>query len=902
MKNRILRRLSAVLCALVLLPFSVTPLSAESGPSRQMENYTGAGTVIAVIDAGFQTDNRAFETNPQNPALTKKDVARALGSAYTAGYVSEKIPFSLDYATHWEIPAEEAEALDTDVSHISELGTTAAALAAGCYKGEGDIENEDGTVTHDADFMGAAPDAQLLLMKAARDLTSDLIPGAVVNAIDDAVRLGADVILLNGRDLPMAESVLSAIRHAKEEGIPVLLGAGDVSADMQKLTKNLPASVPDRGTLSAMAGADGAYLIGAAADPYGHITSFTLGETEILYSDSSLLYIGKTFGRLFAGQTVSAVPVPGVGAPADYEGLNVEGKIAVVRRGDITFAEKANAAAAAGAAALIVADNGGGIVQMALEGVEIPAVMVSEKDGDVLLAGDSVKEITLPDAMPGAASFSGRGLAASFTKAVTFLCPGENVLCPDGENGFIYRSGTHLAAAQAAGLCARAVQYMRAAGIRSLSPVTLLSAAACPILGEDGNPLDTRIQGAGLVTGAESFPGAVSADPDGAAVSVSSPLPGENRCTVSFTVTNTGKTAVRCTLTGSWFTTDTVDENGNLTGESTPVPGVTVKLSGSESGMFTVPPGRTVQGAVQITLPEETAEALRKNAVYGYYLDGSFTMTAQSANTEEEPVTVSRPAVLFWGDPHAAPLADASVYDETEAVIAPAYLAVLNTKNGTSQKIGITDITADPVTWDETYNIVSPVILREGFLEVGICALRDLDSAAIRMLDEEGHVLTERVVQHIPRYIQTGKHAVIPVWDFAAPDDSTVLFPDGIYTCEIRLTADGGESVQYMGFFVRADSTRPVIEEIRAEKDGEDAFTLTVTASDNTSLRSVRIYDLSRQYENAFLTGTSDSCTARISGYDGESPLYIEITDAAGSYRTARLTKAQLAELLAGTP
>ena len=49
--------------------------------------------------------------------------------------------------------------------------------------------------------------------------------------------------------------------------------------------------------------------------------------------------------------------IPGVGNPTDYDGIEVKGKIALVRRGSNTFEEKALIAEAQGAAGIIIYNN-----------------------------------------------------------------------------------------------------------------------------------------------------------------------------------------------------------------------------------------------------------------------------------------------------------------------------------------------------------------------------------------------------------------------------------------------------------------------------------------------------------------------------------------------------------------
>ncbi|RIH82413.1 Aminopeptidase YwaD [Calidithermus terrae] len=79
--------------------------------------------------------------------------------------------------------------------------------------------------------------------------------------------------------------------------------------------------------------------------------------------------------------------VPGVGAAGDYAGLDVRGKIVVVRRGVIPFLEKARQAAAQGAVAVVVVNNEPGAVRGTYGGVgPIPGVTVSGSEGEALFA------------------------------------------------------------------------------------------------------------------------------------------------------------------------------------------------------------------------------------------------------------------------------------------------------------------------------------------------------------------------------------------------------------------------------------------------------------------------------------------------------------------------------------
>jgi subtilisin family serine protease len=77
----------------------------------------------------------------------------------------------------------------------------------------------------------------------------------------------------------------------------------------------------------------------------------------------------------------------GLGFPEDYEGVDAEGKVVLVRRGELTFAEKEANAAAAGAVAIVVANNvSGQFAGTVGDSATIPTITLSMEEGDELLA------------------------------------------------------------------------------------------------------------------------------------------------------------------------------------------------------------------------------------------------------------------------------------------------------------------------------------------------------------------------------------------------------------------------------------------------------------------------------------------------------------------------------------
>ncbi|MFN8584411.1 MAG: M28 family metallopeptidase [Dehalococcoidia bacterium] len=91
-----------------------------------------------------------------------------------------------------------------------------------------------------------------------------------------------------------------------------------------------------------------------------------------------------------ANGSVSGQVVPaGLGRASDLAAAGVSGKIALLDRGEITFAEKVRNAQAAGATAVIIANNEAGMFRGDLGGepVRIPTVSVARESRDAVAAG-----------------------------------------------------------------------------------------------------------------------------------------------------------------------------------------------------------------------------------------------------------------------------------------------------------------------------------------------------------------------------------------------------------------------------------------------------------------------------------------------------------------------------------
>lgn len=111
----------------------------------------------------------------------------------------------------------------------------------------------------------------------------------------------------------------------------------------------------------------------------GSIVTVTGGDLSNLEA-STLTYSA-------AGDLTAPIVSVGLGQAADYAGLNVRGKIALVERGTITFAMKVQNAADQGAAGVLLFNNADGLVRGTLGKVSaIPVASISRADGLALRA------------------------------------------------------------------------------------------------------------------------------------------------------------------------------------------------------------------------------------------------------------------------------------------------------------------------------------------------------------------------------------------------------------------------------------------------------------------------------------------------------------------------------------
>ncbi len=109
-----------------------------------------------------------------------------------------------------------------------------------------------------------------------------------------------------------------------------------------------------------------------------------------------------------------AIRIPNFGSRADYQGLDLKSRIAVVKRGGITFLEKARAALEAGAIGVVIVNSVPGRLSANFLGdFQIPVLAVSGTDRAVLLEANQAQVRLISDVRR--IEVTGRNVVAKFS-------------------------------------------------------------------------------------------------------------------------------------------------------------------------------------------------------------------------------------------------------------------------------------------------------------------------------------------------------------------------------------------------------------------------------------------------------------------------------------------------------
>ena len=652
-------------------------------------DYDGTGMVVAVLDTGTDYYHSAFSmdnfTAPENKwGLTFDDVknklaekdfaAEGFNPGLTASdvYISGKLPYGYDYADK-----------DSDVFPInSHHGTHVAGIIAG----------KDDTIT------GVAPNAQIVTMKIFSDIQLSARTSWILAALEDTFLLGVDVINMSigtacgysrETDKEQISGVYDKIRDA---GISMVVAASNSfnSAYSSEKNGNLPLTTnPDSATVGSPSTYKGAMSV---ASIEGVKTSYILFGDTIIYFEESTDRVAeeKNFVKELLGDKkeleIEYVLIPGSGIAADYSGIDIEGKVALIKRGSNTFEEKANTAEKMGAAACIIYNNVSGDIKMNVGETTIAVCSISQNDGE-LLAKSGTGKIKISSAQaagPFMSDFSSWGPTPDLGIKPEITAHGGSILSAVPGQDYDRLSGTSMATPNISGVTALLRQYVMENFPESVTKnpteVTavinrLMMSTADIIYGKNGNPYAIRKQGAGLanlVNCANTTAYILTYDRYDNSVMDKSKIELGDDPTKSgvyklvFTIDNFGKTALTYNVDALVMTegvSETKTNQGDTTVTETAVmldAGVSITSvnGGTQNGSkVTVNAGSKATVTVTITLTDGDKKYLDESFKNGMYVEGFVTLDA-----EGDTVDLNVPYLAFYGDWTVAPLFDLDYY------------------------------------------------------------------------------------------------------------------------------------------------------------------------------------------------------------------------------------------------
>ncbi len=446
---------------------------------------SGKGVLISIIDTGIYEHHEIFsETSFLSPMEERKDKYQSVedlqnvigGQKLSSGvtnmsrtYVNRKLVYAYDYANQ---DYDAVCATDNHGAHVS-------GIAAGYAR-----DAEGNTI-----FQGAAPDAQLMMMKVEEDGEDSMSDDAIMAALEDSLLLGADVVNMSLGDKSGFETspTSEVLKKMEQAGIIVCVAAGNDGSSYDGIKPNGKpfAEDQDYGTISSLSADPSTLCVGSCQQGIYYqegklkVKNY---HTEIpCYEISNQLWDRKSKEETFPKENIPYVFIPLDESGGVYEGRDVEGKIIVMNdEENLDYYDENFKAMLQGAVGMILIRRNEEWMEYELDDANIPVLVLTHSNGQKLLAamqdGTGIIEsvnITLEKQSiekSGMSEFSSWGPTDALHMGISVSDVGSNVYsatyCYQDNDG-VYQSdygkmsGTSMATPRTAGACANLLEYLR---------------------------------------------------------------------------------------------------------------------------------------------------------------------------------------------------------------------------------------------------------------------------------------------------------------------------------------------------------------------------------------------------------------------------------------------------------
>ncbi|HFU4469877.1 TPA: S8 family serine peptidase [Streptococcus suis] len=422
----------------------------------------GEGMVIAIVDSGIDVEHDAYRLTDVTKAKYQSEeefaaVKEQAGIHYGQWY-SEKIVFAYNYLDTNNEVKESKEA--THGGHV-------AGIAAGNPSQEDSIGQK---------IVGVAPEAQLMFMRVFSENFGDgTQPFLYIRAIEDAVKLGADVINLSlgsaaGSLIDASVALNQAIEDAKKRGVSVVIAAGNdrVWGDGQgnPLVEN-----PDYGLVASPAAAKDSIAVASFNNTHVVKDVFTIRgmENQPEFNNGKGTYTQPSGLPDFDASKEYDYVFVGIGNPEDFQGKDLNGKVALIQRGTISFDAKIAEAKKNGAVGAVIFNNidTGNDLSMAVtsrEARSIPSIFIPKAlgleladksgTGTYKLVFDKKKAMMENPEGNQLSEFTSWGLTADGELKPDVTAPGGAIYSSINDGKYASMNGTSMASPHVAGAVA----------------------------------------------------------------------------------------------------------------------------------------------------------------------------------------------------------------------------------------------------------------------------------------------------------------------------------------------------------------------------------------------------------------------------------------------------------------
>lgn len=190
-------------------------------------NYSGIGTLVAVIDTGVNYEHQDMKLDPGVvPKYTKEEWKEKIKILGYGKYFSEKVPFGYNYIDK-----------DNNIKGKEELHGNHVA----------------GIVCENGELKGSAPNTQIVGLKVVGEKTGNT--EQIIKAMEDATKLDVDVInmsLGSNSEISVVDNIMSkVIKKSSEQGIVCCISAGNTATIDKSGNATNKFNITDTSTISS---------------------------------------------------------------------------------------------------------------------------------------------------------------------------------------------------------------------------------------------------------------------------------------------------------------------------------------------------------------------------------------------------------------------------------------------------------------------------------------------------------------------------------------------------------------------------------------------------------------------------------------------------------------------------